>query len=33
MTVQLSLIIVVLIGVLVQDLFRFGQATVTIRRK
>ncbi len=33
MTFALALIIVVLIEVLVQDLSRFGLATVTVRRR
>ena len=33
MTALFSIIIVVLIGVLVEDRFQFGPATVMIRRK
>jgi len=33
MSVSLGIIVVVLIGVLIEDRFRFGPATVMIRRK
>jgi hypothetical protein len=33
MTALISIIIVVLIGVLIEDRFRFGPAMVTVRRK